>query len=398
MTPQQARELLGGLSAGILTPDERHSLFEAALHDQALFNELAVELEFAAFLDSPELKAQLASRIAVQRQPERRAWLGGLLQPRWLALSSVLAATCLIFVAVWHRPGASPPAANQPVALQPRTAPSPAESAKAATEPPASPQSTARPHVSRKAKEPALPAAPSIIVDKAAPPASTAEMPKPPEVIPQVAVFDFNVAEPARSTGGIAGSAPGTAAADLLSTHLLDNGRFRVVDREKVQRAMQAQTTTGLPPTPEQAAAVGRSVGADAVIVGTVQPPPEAPAANTFIGVTAEVIDTKAAKPVAGISAGGRTLESAMGALGRQLGSNLTESLQGSVSAITGAGIVTLEFPATTGLRIGSRLDILRGDQKVGEVIVNSLSGRYAVGKFTGATPPRLGDQARRQP
>ena len=72
MTPERARELLGGLAAGILTSEERKTLFEAALHDQLLFNEVADELEFAAFLQSPETRGQLANRIEVE--PERRRW------------------------------------------------------------------------------------------------------------------------------------------------------------------------------------------------------------------------------------------------------------------------------------------------------------------------------------
>ena len=72
MTPERARQLLGGLAAGILTPEERQTLLEAALHDQALFNEVADELEIAAFLQSPETRAQLANRIEVE--PERRPW------------------------------------------------------------------------------------------------------------------------------------------------------------------------------------------------------------------------------------------------------------------------------------------------------------------------------------
>src|SRR5271165_5899460 len=100
MTPERARELLGGLAAGILTPEERQMLFEAALHDQALFNEVADELEFGVFLQSPETRAQLANRIEVE--PERRRWWA--LRPVWLALSGVAAASVVLFVAISHHP------------------------------------------------------------------------------------------------------------------------------------------------------------------------------------------------------------------------------------------------------------------------------------------------------
>lgn len=102
MTPDRARELLGGLAAGILTPEERHVLFEAALHDQELFNEVADELEFAAFLQSPETRAQLANRIEVEPEQKPRWWA---MRPAWMALTGVLAASAVLFVAVWHRNG-----------------------------------------------------------------------------------------------------------------------------------------------------------------------------------------------------------------------------------------------------------------------------------------------------
>src|SRR6185437_11972073 len=109
MTPDRARELLGGLASGILTPEERQTLFEAALHDQTLFNEVADELEFSAFLQSPETRAQLANRIDVE--PERpRRWA---LRPAWLSLAGVLAASVVLFVVVFHRPGQVPAPATE---------------------------------------------------------------------------------------------------------------------------------------------------------------------------------------------------------------------------------------------------------------------------------------------
>src|SRR4051794_15472124 len=104
MTPERARELLGGLATGVLTDEERNTLFEAALHDQTLFNEVADELEFASFLQSPDTRAQLANRIDVPAEtvPEPRRWWS--LPPAWLALSGVVAATAILSVVVWHRP------------------------------------------------------------------------------------------------------------------------------------------------------------------------------------------------------------------------------------------------------------------------------------------------------
>jgi TolB-like protein len=134
MTPERVRELLGGLATGILTPEERQTLFEAALHDQALFNEVADELEFAAFLQSPDTRTQLANRIEVGPEPSRRSWL---LRPAWMALTGTFAAITILYVALSHRPGllekpvetqqqTSPTEAPPPPVLQPSAAPAPA--------------------------------------------------------------------------------------------------------------------------------------------------------------------------------------------------------------------------------------------------------------------------------
>ena len=124
MTPERARELLGGLASGILTPEERQSLFEAALNDQALFNEVAGELELATFLQSPDTRAQLANRIEVEA-PRRSWWT---VHPAWVALTGVFAACVVMYVAVWppHAGQMKPPESVTEPALPAPAVPAPA--------------------------------------------------------------------------------------------------------------------------------------------------------------------------------------------------------------------------------------------------------------------------------
>jgi hypothetical protein len=156
MTPDRARELLGGLASGILTPEERQTLFEAALHDQTLFNEVADELEFAVFLQSPETRVQLANKIEVE--PERPSWLAA--KSRWLALTGALAAASVVFVAVWNRPGHPAPAPEPP--RQEVAVAAPAQPVPQPSPLPQAVEHKARP-VMKRAEPPATPTAPPVI-------------------------------------------------------------------------------------------------------------------------------------------------------------------------------------------------------------------------------------------
>ena len=510
MTPEHARELLGGLAAGILTPEERQTLFEAALHDQALFNEVADELEFAVFLQSPETRAQLANRIEVE--PERRPWWA--LRPAWLAVSGVLAASTVLYVALW-RPGdiAQPSAPAMQTATETaknETAPKTATMARPVTSVTAH---TAKPKPARvdKLAEPvaetvqamrARPAAPpravapapgsafsaapersaaekkttasltgtvhdssgaavagadvdivdtstnstthmatdangrfvalslpqngpytviaaapgfkkeqrSVTLDGSQPaeidiPLQVGEMaetvavtaaapaaPMPPasQSLTQIAVLDF-------ANGS--GQQSGAQVADLLSSQLLNGGQFGVIDRGRVQQAVQSQNATGRPQTAKDAAALGRSIGADAVIVGSVQASGAAGGggfakrkAVTNVFLTAEVIDTKQAEAMMKAAANGASLQGATNDLGNQLQSKLTKPVEGSVTHLTG-DIVSVRFVEPPGLRIGARCDVVRGTRKIGELMITSVNGQYAVGKFSGTGQPREGDR-----
>jgi len=71
VTPDDIRKLMGGYATGSLTEAERKLLFEAALDDQELFDELAREQALKEMLDAPGAKQRL---IAVLGKSQRAWW------------------------------------------------------------------------------------------------------------------------------------------------------------------------------------------------------------------------------------------------------------------------------------------------------------------------------------
>jgi len=100
MTKDEARRLLGGYATGSLTEAERTALFQAAVEDQDLFDELAGEQVLKEVLDEPGARQRL---IAVLERPKRqRAWL-------WVTAASTVAIAVVIGVVVSQRTPPPPP-------------------------------------------------------------------------------------------------------------------------------------------------------------------------------------------------------------------------------------------------------------------------------------------------
>jgi len=226
----------------------------------------------------------------------------------------------------------------------------------------------------------------------------------------QVAVLDF--------VNGTRESQSGQQAADLLASQLVDSGQVGVVDREKVQQAWQAQSQSqsrtqqtqqpagqaqsAVRPSNKELAALGKKLGADAVIVGSVQPAAPSGAGgarpgdtNFNVAVTAEVIDTKKARPTANFSANG-TLRGATNQVGLDVQSQLGQPLEGTVTRVD-QGVVTVSFQGIADLRIGprvgARMSVYRGRRRLGDLTLTSASGLSAQGKFSGTTQPQNGDR-----
>jgi hypothetical protein len=101
MTRDEARKLIGGYATGSLTETERIDLFQLALEDQDLFDELAGEQVLKEVLDEPGARQRL---IAVLESPRKhRAWL-------WVTAASTVAIAVVIGIVVSQRtPPTEPP-------------------------------------------------------------------------------------------------------------------------------------------------------------------------------------------------------------------------------------------------------------------------------------------------
>ena len=93
MSPEDIRKLLGGYATGTLTEEERRTLFEAALTDQDLFNELSRDQELQELIADPAARRALLRALP---EPERpRLSLGW----RW-ALAGSLAAAAVVAIVI----------------------------------------------------------------------------------------------------------------------------------------------------------------------------------------------------------------------------------------------------------------------------------------------------------
>ncbi len=141
MSKDEARKLLGGYATGSLTEAERTALFQAALEDQELFDELAGEQVLKEVLDEPGARQRL---IAALEPPRRhRAWI-------WATAVATVAVAVVIGIVVSQR---TPPPPQQiaqvlkspePVAAsQPAPPPAPVKRKVTPAPPPAEPKKEA---------------------------------------------------------------------------------------------------------------------------------------------------------------------------------------------------------------------------------------------------------------
>ena len=144
MRREDIQKLLGGYATNTLTPEERQTLFEAALEDQTVFDALAGEEALRETLDDPQCRRRIER--ALEEQPE--GWLqrmaAAMRTPRLWALGATLAAAVVIGVVaiqVNQKPEpevqmarraaveAPPSAPHSPTAGENAAAPEPARSA-----------------------------------------------------------------------------------------------------------------------------------------------------------------------------------------------------------------------------------------------------------------------------
>jgi len=143
MKREDIEKLIGGYATNTLTPEERRTLFEAALEDQALFDAIAREEALKEALEDPRVRRQLEQSL---EQPAA-GWPARLMEwirtPRAWTMGGALAATAALAVLIVHvvpRPQEQfELAKGVPAAAQPPSAPAPSRDAGRALNAPAPP-------------------------------------------------------------------------------------------------------------------------------------------------------------------------------------------------------------------------------------------------------------------
>lgn len=115
MKREDIEKLLGGYATGTLTGSERQALFQAALKDQHLFDELAGETALKELLDDPDARAFLLQ--ALPEEPEERkvrwnVW-------RWASASTAAAAVVVVGAVLLQTPAPEVPAVRNLASSRP---------------------------------------------------------------------------------------------------------------------------------------------------------------------------------------------------------------------------------------------------------------------------------------
>jgi outer membrane biosynthesis protein TonB len=175
MTPGDIRKLIGGYATGTLTEAERQMLFEAALEDQELFDELAREQALKEMLDEPDARDRLISTLKAAElkaaEPQRTV-----LWP-W-AVGAAFFAPGVVRMVILYRP----PAPQQIAAVTRRSEPAAPQAApQVVPSPPSAAPRRVAPKAAKPAAEPAPapPSAPPPATPKPALPAAPKPAPPP---------------------------------------------------------------------------------------------------------------------------------------------------------------------------------------------------------------------------
>ena len=148
MNPEDVRKLIGGYATGSLSEAERKLLFEAALKDDELFDELAGEQVLKEILEEPGARQRLLSALGSEQKLVQAPWWSR--SWPWMG-GAVTAAVAIIIVVALRTPVPQP---TQEIAqvlksAEPVAAPGP---------PPPAPRPAAAPKALRKV----APQAPSV--------------------------------------------------------------------------------------------------------------------------------------------------------------------------------------------------------------------------------------------
>src|SRR5713101_1489408 len=101
MSEHDLEKLLGGFAADTLTPEEKQTLYTAALKDQQLFNALADEQALKELLSDPDVRRRLVASLeqkSASGADDSLSWLDWFRRPAGLAFAGGLAAAALAVV------------------------------------------------------------------------------------------------------------------------------------------------------------------------------------------------------------------------------------------------------------------------------------------------------------
>jgi hypothetical protein len=407
MKDEDIQNLLGGFATDTLTDRERELLFTAALQNQELFNALADEQALRELLSDPASRRQLLLAL----EPRKREVFAWMRRPLFwaVAVSAMTALVVAVALRQTHPPvqqvaqTLSRPQPTEEKAVVPQSPPQPAPV-------PAPMAKPSRAKVEARRMEPAAQPgnapAPAMKDELAAAKPSVEKM--------KVAVLDFD-SGPAQAKEADVGK----TASDLLGQKL-DSSGYTVIDRKQVDKALEAQNMKKRQLDPSTAASVGRSVGADAVIIGTVTGAPTA-AVNGFrpaplktskratgeLLVEATAINTQTSANFAEAAAQGgqgqsstaslaNAVNQVASSLGQQIQQNARLKIVGLVTDVNDA-ILTLDAGAKSGVKVGDRFEVRRDSKPIGRVVIRSVKDSSSVGAFQGDGAAKIGDTVANQ-
>jgi hypothetical protein len=323
------------------------------------------------------------------------------------------------------------PAAQIPTPVEPAAKPPEthelrsAQAEKKALRDARSDETIAAPAKDREASQPAnMPAPPPPLV-AAAPQAGMAGAPEARNEAAggsklKIAVLDFDSSRAPAKEADTASADVGKTASDLLGKKL-DSSGYTVIDRKQVDKALQEQNLSRRQLDASTAAGVGRSLGADAVIMGSVKQAPQiaqkgsamggareaapasrakAAAGNADVQVTAQAINSQTANNMGVAFAQGeqtpggglaRAVDQVASSLGQQMLQNVRVKIDGLVTAVN-ASVLTLNVGLKAGIKAGDRLEVKRAGKPIGRVVISSVKDSSSVGAFEGTGPVRIGD------
>jgi hypothetical protein len=252
---EEVRKLIGGYATGSLSAAERKLLFEAALQDQELFDELAHEQELKELIETPGVRERLLSALQ-PRQTARPAWWA---RPwSWIGVAGALSAAMVVWIVSTGRtpqpvevasveaPG--PPAEK---AAAPSVAPPPAVSGRAAAKAGAAPQPSEEPAAGPAEQELAkTEAAGAATAPFAAPPAEAAAAPLQLEQPPAAAGRAGFSPEAARQAVLSARTAADAAAPLAAFDYTLANGMLRITPAMEGFLTVSSGDTAMFPKSP----------------------------------------------------------------------------------------------------------------------------------------------------